>query len=261
MNEIFQLRALSFSYTKATVLQDIHLQLKRGMFYGLLGANGSGKSTLLEILSGGLKPSSGSVLFQAKEISRYSKQELATKIALVPQKFSMDFEYSVWEVVLMGRHPHIPRFSTPAENDHRAVERALTIMDIEYLRKRPVSGLSGGELQRVVMARALAQETEVLILDEATASLDIHHTIAIMRVIREMVNSNGLTVLAAIHDLNLAAAFCDNCIILQNGTVYTEESVNSVFTTDMLRTVFSVDATVNLDNDPGYPQIGFRYRN
>lgn len=259
MTALFSIQDLSFSYGSHKVFRDIYLELKSGTFYGLIGANGSGKSTLLELLSGGLAATSGSILFKEKTINSYSKQELACCMALVPQHFSMDFEYSVRDVVLMGRHPHIPRFSSPSTKDHKKVDKALQTMDISHLASRAVSALSGGELQRVVMARALAQDTELLILDEATSNLDISHTIAILRVIREMVTENDLTVIAAIHDLNLAAAFCDNCLVLQDGQVVANADVESVFTKETLEKVFSVEVERIYKTEQNRPQIQFKY--
>jgi ABC-type cobalamin/Fe3+-siderophores transport system ATPase subunit len=259
-NLLFQLTDISFAYREHTVLQGINLQLQSGKFYGLIGANGSGKSTLIELLTGGLTPLSGSLSYREKPIDAYSRQKLATMLALVPQHFSMDFEYRVHDVVLMGRHPHIPRFASPAGQDLQAVENAMETMDINHLRDRPVSALSGGELQRVVMARALAQETEVLILDEATSNLDIHHTIAIMQVMRKRVDNSGLTVIAAIHDLNLAAAFCDDCLVLKDGQIFANAAVQEIFTTELLQTVFAVEATVHQRTDQAPPQIQFRYQ-
>jgi ABC-type cobalamin/Fe3+-siderophores transport system ATPase subunit len=257
---LFELTNISFAYRHNTVLEDINLQLHKGKFYGLIGANGSGKSTLLELLIATLSPLSGSIRYRNRKLSDYSRQELATRLALVPQHFSMDFEYRVRDVVLMGRHPHIPRFSSPSYHDLEAVELAMETMDIIHLQDRPVIALSGGELQRVVMARALAQETEVLILDEATSNLDIQHTIAIMQVMRKRVVEKGLTVIAAIHDLNLAAAFCDDCLVLKDGHIFANAAVNEIFTADLLQSVFAVDAHIDQDSGNGYPQIQFKYQ-
>lgn len=256
---LFQLSDLAFSYGNNRVLEDVSLELRSGKFYGLIGANGSGKSTLLELLMGTLSPVSGSVSYRDKIIGTYPRKELATKLALVPQHFSMDFEYRVRDVVFMGRHPHIPRFSAPSSHDRKIVENSMETMDISHLQDRPVIALSGGELQRVVMARALAQETEVLILDEATSNLDIQHTIGIMRVMRERVDEKGLTVIAAIHDLNQAAAFCDDCIVLKDGHIFANAPVQKIFTAELLQTVFGVEASIHQGSVAGHPQIQFSY--
>ncbi len=256
---LFSIQDLCFSYRSTPVLEDISFELHRGKFYGLIGANGSGKSTLLELLMATLSPLSGSITYKKKQLDHYSRQELACRLALVPQHFSMDFEYLVRDVVLMGRHPHIPRFSSPAPHDIKAVDTAMETMDISHLQNRPVIALSGGELQRVVMARALAQETEVLILDEATSNLDIQHTIAIMKVIRRRVSEKGLTVIAAIHDLNLAAAFCDDCLVLKERRIYANAPVKNIFTSQLLRDVFSVDAEIHCTTEDRHPQIQYNY--
>lgn len=257
---LIELHRLSFDYRGAPVLKEIDLQIQGGKFYGLIGGNGSGKSTLLELLMATLSPCSGSISYQGKPLSSFSRRELATRLALVPQHFSMDFEYLVEEVVLMGRHPHIPRFATPGLHDLETVHDAMDTMDILHLKERPVSALSGGELQRVVMARAMAQETEVLILDEATSNLDIQHTIAIMQVMRNRVLDGGLTIVAAIHDLNLAAAFCDECLVLKGGQLYANGPVHEIFTHDLLHEVFAVEARVKPDRQNGSPHIQFNYR-
>ncbi len=258
-NSLFHIENLSFAYRSNMVFENINFQLEKGKFYGLIGANGSGKSTLIELLMATLSPISGVINYQAKSLHSYSRQELALRLALVPQHFSMDFEYTVYDVVLMGRHPHIPRFASPSQHDIDAVELAMKTMDIVHLQERAVSALSGGELQRVIMARALSQETEVLILDEATSNLDIQHTIAIMRVIKERVHTNGLTVIAAIHDLNLAAAFCDNCLVLKDGSIFANAAVENIFTPELLQSVFSVQASVSQSSENKHPRIQFQY--
>lgn len=257
---LFQLAGLSFAYQKHPVLHDIDLQLYSGKFYGVIGGNGSGKSTLLELLMGTLLPLNGTITYRKKLLANYSKKELATKLSLVPQHFSMDFDYRVYDIVLMGRHPHIPRFASPAQHDREIVTQAMITMDILDLQNRPVTALSGGELQRVVMARALAQESEVLILDEATSNLDIQHTIAIMQVMRKRVVEQGFTIIAAIHDLNLAAAFCDECLVLKDGQIYAKDTVDNIFTSDLLQTVFSVEAVVDNNTMTKHPQIQFKYQ-
>jgi iron complex transport system ATP-binding protein len=226
------------------VLHHIDLHITPGQMYGLIGPNGSGKSTLLDLLTATRFLQRGQLLFQGRAINDLSKKELATRIALVPQQFATGFDFTVAELVLMGRYPHIPRFQSPTSHDYDLLEAAMRAMHIDHLSHRLLSDLSGGEKQRVVVARALAQDTEVLVLDEATASLDIHHTIEIMRVVRNLVSSQGRTVIAAIHDLNLAAAFCDQIIVLKEGRVYRVGTVVETLTPQLLADVFSVQAQV-----------------
>jgi ABC-type cobalamin/Fe3+-siderophores transport system ATPase subunit len=259
-NSIFSIRDGWFGYKKDPVLENINLSLSKGNFYGLIGPNGSGKSTLLDLLTATMKPDRGTVLFKDRPVSTYRRPELARMLALVPQDFTLGFDYTVFDVVLMGRHPHIPRFSSPSGKDLDLVEEALVIMDIADLRDRVVTDLSGGEKQRVIVARALAQDTEVLVLDEATSNLDIHHTIEIMQVIYSRVVKKAVTVVAAIHDLNLAAAFCDELIVLQNGKVHSCGPVNDILTDRLVREVFSVESHVYYNSETLIPRIEYDLR-
>jgi ABC-type cobalamin/Fe3+-siderophores transport system ATPase subunit len=254
---VFSIRDGWFGYTQTPVLEDINLSISRGKFYGLIGPNGSGKSTLLDLFTATKQPDQGEIVFKDRPVATYRRQELARLIALVPQDFTLGFDYTVFDVVLMGRHPHIPRFSSPSGKDLDLVENALTIMDIAGLRNRTVTDLSGGEKQRVVVARALAQDTEVLILDEATSSLDIRHTIEIMRVIYSRVAKMSVTVIAAIHDLNLAAAFCDELIVLKDGKIVTSGPVQEILTDTLIRQVFSVESHVYLHSETQTPRVEY----
>jgi ABC-type cobalamin/Fe3+-siderophores transport system ATPase subunit len=159
----------------------------------------------------------------------------------------------------MGRHPFIPRFSRPASEDIDLVEAALAEMDVSALRQRSVMQLSGGEKQRVLVARALAQNTEVLLLDEPTASLDIRHTFDIMRALRQRVSTAGTTAIATIHDLDLASVFCDELLVLSQGRVYRQGPVASVMTRELIREVFSAEAEVSPDFLLGKPRVQYRY--
>lgn len=252
---MFKITGGSFSYTHTPLFDNLELALEKGKFYGLIGPNGSGKSTLLDILLGLVRLTSGNVYFNNKPVEHYSRRELARKIAHVPQSLETGFDFSVFDIVMMGRHPHIPRFHQPSPTDFQQVEEALRLMDIAHLRERPVSQLSGGEKQRVIVARALTQSTDSLMLDEATSHLDIEHTLQIMQVLRAKVDLSGTTVIAAIHDINVAAAFCDDLIVLKDGALHSIGRVSQILTEEMLANVFSVKATIV--NNEHYPRIEF----
>ncbi len=254
---IFEIADGSFGYRDNVVLQNLNLQISQGKFYGLIGPNGSGKTTLLDLLMATRKLQEGEVCFRGYPLHEYAKDILAKMLALVPQDFTMGFSYSVYDVVLMGRHPHIPRFANPSSEDIKIVEEVMKTMDIIHLQNRLVTDLSGGEKQRVVVARALAQQTAVLILDEATSSLDIRHTIEIMRAMRGHVKDQGITVVAAIHDLNLAAAFCDELIVLKNKEIHCTGPVEKVLSADLIYDVFSVKGFVSYDSRNQAPRIDF----
>ena len=257
---VFQVRNGQFGYKTTPVLEDINLELQKGKFYGLIGPNGSGKTTLLDLLAATSKLVSGTILFKDRPIEIYAKKDLARMLALVPQDFSLGFDFSVFDLVLMGRHPHIPRFANPSPKDLSLVDDALNIMDITNLRNRPATALSGGEKQRVVVARALAQDTEVILLDEATSNLDIRHTIEIMRIMYNRVVTKHVTVIAAIHDLNLAASFCDELLVVQQGRIVANGAVTQVLNRKLLRQVFGVESTVSLHPETQTPRIEYELR-
>ncbi len=255
---LFHIADGCFSYGDHIVLENLNLDIQKGKFYGLIGPNGSGKTTLLDLFMATKKLQGGSIHFKQLPLYQYSKEALAKMLSLVPQDFSMGFAYSVFEVVLMGRHPHIPRFASPSPQDLAIVKNALLEMDIIHLQERSVTDLSGGEKQRVVVARSLAQQTSVLILDEATSSLDIQHTIGIMRVIKQRVRDSNTTVVAAIHDLNLAAAFCDELIVLKDKRIYSRGPVENVLSSDLIKDVFSVTGHIRYDAMNEAPRIDFK---
>lgn len=244
---LFELFQGYFRYGDHDIFTDLDFSLKKGIFYGLIGPNGSGKSTLIDVLMGTKKLRSGRINYNSKPLNSYSRRELALQLALVPQQLFMGFEYSVYDIVLMGRHPHIPRFSRPCSTDLEIVEHFLQLLDVEHLKDRPVTQLSGGEKQRVVVARAMAQQTNVLLLDEATSNLDIEHTIQIMRVLKEKVQNSENTIIAAIHDLNLAAAFCDELIVLHDKSIHSLGPITTVLTEELLHEVFSVSGKIIYD--------------
>ena len=255
----FQVRDLTCSYGKKTVLEDLSLNLESGLFYGLVGPNGSGKTTLLNHLLGSSRPTRGTIFFRGQEISSYRKRQLATQLALVPQNFMINFDFTVFEIVMMGRHPYLPRFGSPGPEDITIVEEAMAAMDITDFDNRLITTLSGGEMQRVIVARALAQNTRVLILDEATSNLDIRHTIQIFKVLKENNRKKGGTIIAAIHDLNLAAAYCDQIIALHNGKIAAVGPTDEVLSQEILQEVFQVDSRTGRDNFSGAHQIQYRY--
>ncbi len=234
----YEIHELSFSYGSESCLKHISLQLESGFFYGLIGPNGSGKSTLLDMLAGFTEPSSGSILFNGTPINSYSRGELSLMLSTVPQSFSLNFDYTVNDVVLMGRHPHIKRFALPTRQDFVAVENALKNMAIYDLRHRSVKQLSGGEKQRVMIARSLAQDTSFILLDEVTANLDINHGISIMKTMSRLVKEKQCTVIAALHDLNMAMAFCDRVIVLNDGCLQRYGTVDEVISENMIKELY-----------------------
>ncbi|HYF93072.1 MAG TPA: heme ABC transporter ATP-binding protein [Symbiobacteriaceae bacterium] len=225
------------------LVDGVGLSLRPGRLVGLVGPNGAGKSTLLRLLGGLLPASSGSVLLGGEPIGRLSPEAVARRVARVPQSPSADLDFTVLEVVLMGRYAH------GAAWQERPADRALALAALhqtrtDHLRDRLHSTLSGGERQRVAVARALAQEPGVLLLDEATASLDLRHQFEVMEVVRHLTLERQMAAVAAIHDLSLAARYCDELLLLHGGRAVAAGEPADVLTPERLRTVFGVDAVV-----------------
>ncbi len=257
---LYDIANVSFAYDTALVLADLCLQLQRGRFYGVVGPNGCGKTTFLDLLIGNRTPKSGSIFFQNKPLPSYRRRDLAHRISLVPQEFNTGFGYTVEEVVLMGRHPYIKRFGSPSAEDWHRVNGAMETIGISELKYRETSELSGGQKQRAVVARALAQDTDVLIFDEATSSLDIKYTLQIFNVARKLVKKENRTVIAVIHDLNLAAAYCDEIIFMKNGRIQQHGRTEKVMTPETILDVFGVNTEVSRDPFSQTRQISFQYR-
>jgi ABC-type cobalamin/Fe3+-siderophores transport system ATPase subunit len=259
LSEGYDISDLSFSYGSNPCLHSLSLQLETGFFYGLIGPNWSGKTTLLDVLSGFTRPSGGSVRLNGAALDSYSQSDLSLMLATVPQSFSLNFDYTVNDVVLMGRHPHIARFSPPGDSDYDSVNNAMKTLDIYHLRQRSVRQLSGGEKQRVMIARSLAQDTPLVLLDEVTANLDINHGLSIMHTMLNLVKNNGCTIIAALHDLNMAMSFCDRLIVLKDGGLHRYGPVDSVISEDMIMDIYQVPSHI-YRTESGNNHIQFKYR-
>ncbi len=255
----FRIENVSFAYSGVPVIRGISAEFMPGRFYGLVGPNGSGKTTLLDIMAGSIKPGQGRVFLDGRPLAGYRRRQLALRLALVPQDFSMGFEFTVKETVMMGRNPHIPRFTRPSDEDFRIVEDTMNMLDISGLGDRSVTTLSGGEKQRVAVARALAQKTGILLLDEATASTDIRHSMEILDIARQSVRESGKMVIASIHNLNLAAAFCDEAVIMKSGEIVSSGHSFEALAGETIMDVFGVEGHVFIDQYSKVPQISFRY--
>jgi len=256
---LYALKDVSFAYGAAPVLQGLNLTMQPGRFYGIVGPNGCGKTTFLDLLTGSKKQLTGSIIYQGKELESYSKRDLARQLALVPQEFDTGFGFTVEEIVLMGRHPHIDRFSSPSKKDWQAVDQAIECIGIGKLRDRYTNNLSGGQKQRAVVARALAQDAQVLLFDEATSSLDVKYTLQIFNIARELVKNEGRTVIAVIHNLNLAAAYCDWLIFIKDGQIFRQGSTAETMTAETIAEVFDVQVQVALDPFNNARQVSFQY--
>lgn len=231
-------------YGSVKVLSDVNLEVKPGNFLGIIGPNGSGKTTLLKSISRVLKPHGGSILIDKEDIYSIKPKQLAQKMAVVPQFSNVGFSFSAMDVVLMGRNPHLGDFQMENANDVAIARRAMELTNTWNLANRPINELSGGEAQRVIIARAIAQEPKILLLDEPISHLDIINQIEIMDLVKSLCVKNGLTVLAVIHDLNIASRYCDMVMMLKDSKVFALGPVDEVMTRENIQSVFGIDSIV-----------------
>jgi iron complex transport system ATP-binding protein len=236
------------------VLDGVDLDVEAGSFLALVGPNGAGKTTLLGTVNGLVAPAAGRVTVDGVGVDGLSARELARRVATVPQEPTLGFEFPVRNVVAMGRTPHRSRFERASGADRRAVDGALERTSLVGLADRPVGELSGGERRRVLLARALAQETPVLVLDEPTANLDVNHQVRTLGLVRDLVD-DGHTALAAVHDLDLAARFCDAMAVLAEGRLLAAGPPDEVLTEPVVEEAFGVRARVEENPETGTPQV------
>jgi cobalamin transport system ATP-binding protein len=241
---ILNVEGIECRYGSVKILEDVSFVAKEGDFVGILGPNGSGKTTLLKSISRTLKPTKGAVLLENKDIYSMKGVEIAKQMAVVPQDNAIGFSFTAIDVVLMGRNPHMKRFQMEGENDMAIAKKAMEMTRTWDLAQRSVNELSGGEKQRVIIARALAQEPKILLLDEPMTHLDIINQLEIMDLVKELCVKNNLIVLAVIHDLNLAARYCSSALMLKNGKIFAAGKLENVLTSENIRNVFQVDAIV-----------------
>jgi iron complex transport system ATP-binding protein len=247
---LLEARGLHYAYRGRTVLDAISLEVRCGELVGLVGVNGSGKSTLLRLLAGVLPLQGGSVQVQGTDFSLLGRRELAREITLVPQETRIDFDFTVREVVAMGRTPYLGRFSPESEADRAAIGHALEATATSSLADRLVPELSGGERQRVHLARALAQQARCILLDEPTAHLDLAHQHECLQLVQRYTQQGG-AVVVALHDLALAARFCTRLVVLSGGRLVTQGPPEEVVTEPNLLRYFSLTARVRKDEETG----------
>ena len=249
------LKKIGFRYDEAKVLGDVSFEVHKGEFFGIIGPNGSGKTTLLRIIDKILSPCEGSVRIGGTDLHKVKRNDLAKIVGVVSQDFAPPFPFTVHEIVMMGRSPHLGKLRFEGKEDLSIVERAMEMTDIFPLAGRPFGDLSGGEMQRVLIARALAQRPEIILLDESTAHLDIKHQIDFLNLIRSLNRREGLTVIAVTHDINLASLYCDRILLLSRGIVHSMGTPGEVITESSIEDVY--ETKVLVDNNPknGVPRV------
>jgi iron complex transport system ATP-binding protein len=254
----FDLTGVCFSYSEKKAINDISLSIAPGMFCGIIGPNGCGKTTLLDLLAKHRRPTAGMIAYKGRDLGSYSTKSLSQEIALVPQNFYINFPFTVKEIVMMGRYPHIPRFSAPSAEDFNIVQDIMDKTEVSEFTGRFITELSGGERQRVVFARALAQDANVLILDEATSNLDVNHSIGLLNICESCMKQKGMTIIAVMQDINLASVYCDYLVFMSAGSIVIHGATRDVLNPATMNEVFNVDAKIYEESYSGSLQVVFK---
>jgi len=239
---------IHFSIDDKKILESITARFEPRMIHGIIGPNGSGKSTLLKNICRIWEPQSGSILIHGTDYTKIPRKELSTLVTLVPQNTTIGFPISVFDIVAMGRNPHLGRFAGMRQIDREIIERALQQTNIYELKDRNINELSGGEGQLAIIARALATEASLILLDEPTSELDVKHTLEILNILQGF-KDQGKTILVTIHDLNLARKFCDTISILSRGKLFYSGTPENAFAAEIIKRVFDVHIREYKHND------------
>ena len=255
MKKDISIENTTFSYglSEENLLDGINLNIEKGKFIGILGPNGCGKSTLLKVILKYLNPKEGIIKIENKELKEYTQSELAEILSFVPQKSSLTMPLTVEDVVYMGRVPYIKNKWTGFDREDREkVEKIMQMLKIDKFKNRVIFSLSGGEFQRVLLARALAQNTNIMLLDEPTSALDMNYALEIMRLTSYFVQNESLTAVMVLHDLNLASMYCDSIILLKNGKIAYEGTPKELFRPEILEEIYGFNCEVIENNGFSY---------
>jgi iron complex transport system ATP-binding protein len=242
---------LTFAYAEEPVLSDISLDFQAGEFTGVIGPNGSGKSTLLKLIGGILPSPPETVFFKNHELSHYKKKDLAVSIAWIPQEKQMAFSFKVIDIVLMGRHPYLSPLSFEGENDYQIAEEAMKQTQVLEFANRSFNEISGGEKQRVMIASAISQKPELMLLDEPTSALDIKYQVEILNILKQLNEGENKSLILAMHDLHLASKFCRRLVLLKEGRVFCEGPPAEVLKKEILEEVYEVKVKIFQDDEDG----------
>jgi iron complex transport system ATP-binding protein len=253
-----RLEKIHFDYGDTFKLEAIDLSIPEGSFLALIGPNGSGKTTLLQLMSGLFNPQAGQIALDDQPLNQLSRPELARQMAVISSQQHFEFPFPVAEVVTMGRFPYLGRFEKLTRRDREIVDEALEWTQTLHLRDRPISQLSSGERQRVLIARAVAQKPSILMLDEPNVHLDLNHQIAIFRLLQRLNQDSSVTIVVVLHDLTAAAVFCRTVALLCEGKLVKTGLPQEVITTEILRDVYQADIEVHPSPLGGIPQVAYR---
>jgi len=258
VKECLRLQDVSFTYGRGPVLEGVSFSALTGEILGILGPNGAGKTTLLKCLLRSETPDQGTIEIMGRDIGDYSQRELAGRISYVPQEMTMPFPYTVSEVAMMGRYPHLAGYSLETEKDGRIVMDTLEKTDTLELRDRLFNELSGGEKKRVVLARAMIQDAPIMLLDEPTANLDIRHITLLLESMLELRREKGRTLVFVTHDLNIASTIADRLILLKQGRIAAMGAPGEILDIERIRQVYETGVKMITDPETDRPFYGYR---
>lgn len=242
--EILKIQDLVVTYGEKKIINGLKLSVFQGEFVGIIGPNGTGKSTLIKAITGIIDPKNGSIFVEGKDYKNISKKQLAKSVAVVPQEFNIEYAFTNFDIVMMGRNPHIDKKHKLGKKDFEIVKEAMMMTNTWKFKDSFFNELSGGERQRVIVARAIAQQSSIILLDEPTSHLDIHHQLEIMELIHMLKEERNITVVAVLHDINMAARFSDRMILLSQGQVLMQGSPREVVKEENLSKVYSMEMIV-----------------
>lgn len=247
---MIQVDALKFSYGKDEILKQISFHVDKGCFVSVIGPNGSGKTTLLKNLCKLLNPDEGQIEIEQKNLALYKPKKLAKTVAVVHQGANSTFDFNVGEVVLMGRYPYMNRFQSESTEDFEIAKLAMQQTEVYHLKDKNLYGISGGERQRVMIARALTQQPELLLLDEPISHLDIKYQLEILKLCKSLNQKRALTIFTTLHDINLASRFSDIIIMMKEGRIVKMGSPKDVITTENIKFVYDIDVEITMKPHP-----------
>ena len=255
---MLKLENIHSGYNNIPVIEGITLNIENGEFVGMIGPNGSGKTTLARTITKIIKPSKGKVYYKDGDIEKIDISELARDVAFMPQEMNTVFSISVYDIVMMGRFPHIKRFRDAVKKDHDIVNECLRLTEVLNLSEKDIDEISSGERQRVLIAKALAQEPKLLILDEPTSKLDIGHQVQIMDLLRKFNRTKNITIIAILHDLNIASDYCKRLILLNNGRLEAIGTPEKIIESSLIEKVYKTPVYISESKASNKPHITLR---
>lgn len=242
-----QIKNLKFAYNDKEILKNINLRFNTGYFYSVIGPNGSGKSTLLKNIAKIVSPEENSIMIDNKDITKMNKKELSKIISVIPQEINIDYDFTVYDIVLMGRNPYKNFFQDFNTNDREIAQKYMKETNTWQLRDKLITELSGGEKQRVIAARALAQEADIILLDEPTSHLDLQYQIEFLKIFRNL--KKDKIIIAVLHDLNLSSLFSDQIILINSGKIIDKGIPSEVISTKNIKDVYNLSVEINFNNN------------